>query len=135
MAVKNTGARRKARPSCGCGCGQAPAETTRLRKAQCPGCGYVIRVTREWIGHGLPECACGVTFSAPCLFDRAQLPDDEGREAWSEVEGRRIEFLIRSERSKKGAAHRRRCKADGCGSWLAKGALYCRAHAGLDLPF
>jgi hypothetical protein len=73
--------------------------------------------------------------TAPCLYDRAGLPGAEGEEAAAELLGRDTEYAIRSDRAKKGAAHRRRCKRDGCGSWLAKGELYCPSHRGDDLPF
>lgn len=36
--------------------------TTRLRKAECPRCGCIIRLTRKWIRRGLPICACGASF-------------------------------------------------------------------------
>jgi hypothetical protein len=31
---------------------------TRLLKAECPTCGYTIRITRRWICVGLPVCPC-----------------------------------------------------------------------------
>ncbi|HWY88250.1 MAG TPA: hypothetical protein VNX28_16180 [Gemmataceae bacterium] len=34
-------------------------QDTRLLKAQCPKCGYVVRVTRQWADMGLPTCSCG----------------------------------------------------------------------------
>lgn len=38
---------------------------TRLLKAECPECGYVIRVTAKWINEaGLPTCPCGAMFEA-----------------------------------------------------------------------
>lgn len=38
-------------------------QSTRLVKAECPGCGYVIRTTRKWIEEaGLPTCPCGQVF-------------------------------------------------------------------------
>jgi len=38
---------------------------TRLLKAECPECGYVIRVTAKWINEaGLPTCPCGGLFEA-----------------------------------------------------------------------
>jgi hypothetical protein len=40
-------------------------QTTRLLKAQCPACGYVIRVTRQWADTGLPMCTCGHVFVLP----------------------------------------------------------------------
>jgi hypothetical protein len=33
-------------------------EGTRLLKAGCPECGYVVRVTRKWADVGLPTCPC-----------------------------------------------------------------------------
>lgn len=32
---------------------------SRLKKAECPSCGYTIRVTKKWIEVGLPTCPCG----------------------------------------------------------------------------
>ncbi len=38
-------------------------EACRLLKANCPDCGYVVRVTRKWIDEaGLPICPCGGQF-------------------------------------------------------------------------
>lgn len=38
-------------------------QSTRLVKAECPACGYVIRTTRKWITEaGLPTCSCGAVF-------------------------------------------------------------------------
>jgi hypothetical protein len=34
-------------------------KTTRLRKCECPECGYVARVSRTWLQRGLLECPCG----------------------------------------------------------------------------
>lgn len=36
-----------------------PKQTTRMYKAECPSCGYTLRLTRRWIAHGLPTCPCG----------------------------------------------------------------------------
>jgi hypothetical protein len=46
------------------------SSTTRLRKAECARCGYVIRVARSWLGRGLPTCACGGRFTCPDPADR-----------------------------------------------------------------
>lgn len=35
-----------------------PTQTTRLLKATCPSCGYIIRVTMKWASRGLPRCSC-----------------------------------------------------------------------------
>jgi hypothetical protein len=34
-------------------------QSTRLLKAGCSDCGYVIRVTQRWADTGLPTCVCG----------------------------------------------------------------------------
>lgn len=34
-------------------------QTTRMRKLECPECGYVARTTQKWIEVGLPTCPCG----------------------------------------------------------------------------
>ena len=37
--------------------------TTRMRKAWCPGCGCIVRLSRKWIRAGLPTCVnCGRAF-------------------------------------------------------------------------
>jgi hypothetical protein len=120
---------------CECGCGQAPYATARNRKAACPECGYVIRLTREWIERGLPVCVCGETFELPCLLDCASLPGDAGRDAYGRLELRRIVFLQRSENSTKAMRRRRRCKLASCGCLVGKGERYCPKHAAHDLPF
>jgi hypothetical protein len=38
-------------------------QTTRLLKASCTGCGYVIRLTAKWVATGLPTCHCGTVFN------------------------------------------------------------------------
>lgn len=65
-----------ARRKCLCGCGQAPSSTCRMRKAECRGCGYVIRVTAVWMAKGLPSCPCGETMEARCLEDRMVAGDE-----------------------------------------------------------
>ena len=39
-------------------------QSTRLLKAECQSCGYIIRVTKKWAEMGLPECmsSCGGHF-------------------------------------------------------------------------
>lgn len=34
-------------------------QTTRQLKVECPECGCIVRMTRQWIDKGLPTCACG----------------------------------------------------------------------------
>lgn len=33
---------------------------TRMKKLECPACGYVVRTTAKWIEYGIPTCPCGV---------------------------------------------------------------------------
>ncbi len=50
-------------------------QSTRLVKAECPECGYVIRTTRKWIDEaGLPTCPCGTRFR---VFKRPEGGDGE----------------------------------------------------------
>jgi hypothetical protein len=45
--------------------GHYKPQTGRMLRAECPGCGMVIRTTRRWLeSTGLPTCACGETFIA-----------------------------------------------------------------------
>lgn len=41
---------------------EKPTQSTRLLKAECPDCGYTIRLTKKWAAVGLPICACGQLF-------------------------------------------------------------------------
>jgi hypothetical protein len=42
---------------------QTKKQSTRLLKAECSDCGYIIRVTQKWIDDaGLPTCPCGTEF-------------------------------------------------------------------------
>lgn len=51
---------------------------TRLLKATCPECGYVIRVTKQWADLGLPECGlCHVAFKLE-VTDTDTDPEDLG---------------------------------------------------------
>lgn len=34
-------------------------QTTRQLKVECPDCGCIVRMTRQWIDKGLPTCYCG----------------------------------------------------------------------------
>lgn len=37
-------------------------QSTRLLKIECPGCGYVARITQKWADVGMPTCPCGESF-------------------------------------------------------------------------
>ena len=39
--------------------GKDKKQGTRLLKAECPSCGYTVRVTAKWIEVGMPTCPCG----------------------------------------------------------------------------
>jgi ssDNA-binding Zn-finger/Zn-ribbon topoisomerase 1 len=39
--------------------GKTSKAGTRLLKAECPECGYTVRVTQKWIDVGMPTCPCG----------------------------------------------------------------------------
>lgn len=34
-------------------------QSTRMKKLECPKCGYTVRVAQKWITVGLPTCPCG----------------------------------------------------------------------------
>jgi len=39
-------------------------QTTRMIKLTCPGCGYVIRTTRQWLDQAIPQCGeCEMQFT------------------------------------------------------------------------
>lgn len=37
---------------------------TRMRKVQCPACGYLVRTTSKWLDVGVPTCPCGEQMEA-----------------------------------------------------------------------
>jgi hypothetical protein len=45
------------------------ARTTRNRKLECEGCGYVVRASRTMIRRGLPTCPCGARLVPSALED------------------------------------------------------------------
>lgn len=55
------------------GGGGRPKQSTRMLKAECPECHYVIRSSRKWFAKGMPTCHCGTEFV--CEED---LDGDEG---------------------------------------------------------
>lgn len=106
---RQTVAKRSTRAKCPCGCGQAPADTTRLRKASC-GCGYVIRLSRECIGRGAPGCPCGFGSLEPdCLLDRCYMPGEAGADAAGELDLRDLERAVRREPGRRDDGTRPKC--------------------------
>ncbi len=100
-------ANRKAK--CSCGCRQAPSATTRLRKASCSWCGYIIRLSRDCVSRGLPGCPCGGTLEPDCLHDRAFAPGEVGAAAHSELCAREDTAAARSENARRRTIHSMRC--------------------------
>jgi hypothetical protein len=62
-------------------------QTVRMRKAECPGCGYTIRTTAKWLEKGLPICGgCMVSFEPDVPLEEAErAPEDMNSEhpEWS----------------------------------------------------
>ena len=44
--------------------GAPKPQSGRLRKVTCPDCGYLARITSQWIAIGLPSCPCGTRMEA-----------------------------------------------------------------------
>lgn len=42
----------------------SPKQTTRMKKVECPSCGYTLRTTEKWLSVGLPTCVCGTAMEA-----------------------------------------------------------------------
>lgn len=104
---------------CPCGCGQAPAETTRLRKASCP-CGYIVRLSRDCISRGLPVCPCGGTLEPDCLYDACAEPGEIGAAAYSELCARDTDSAVRSDNARRRAIGAMRCPS--CATFRPFGA-------------
>lgn len=94
---------------CPCRCGQAPAETTRLRKASCQWCGYIVRLSRDCISRGLPTCPCGGILEPDCLYDQCAAPGEVGAAAYSELAARETDSAIRSDNHKRRGLGQTRC--------------------------
>lgn len=66
------------------------AATTRLRKAECPACGYIVRVSRKWLAMGLPTCACGATMESADYWAEleAELREEHELAEWQAKDAR-----------------------------------------------
>ena len=55
------------------------AGTTRLKKAECPACGYIVRVSSRWLdASGAPLCPCNGEPMLDCregIEDEARIPE------------------------------------------------------------
>jgi hypothetical protein len=105
---------------CKCGCGQAPAETTRLRKASCPDCGYIVRLSRDCISRGLPRCPCGLEMEPDCLYDGCAAPGELGAAAYSELCARETDSAVRADNYRRRGVGQMRCP--DCSSFRPFGA-------------
>jgi hypothetical protein len=88
----------KRAPKCSCRCGQAPAETTRLRKASCPCGASIIRLSRSALSIVHATCGqCGDPLAPDCLFDRTCSHDErDASEAVAVLEQRYDDALRRA---------------------------------------
>lgn len=102
-----------AKPRCDCGCGQAPAATTRLRKASCS-CGQsIMRVSRVALALISAECReCGFELVPDCRYDRIAAGDES---AIAELEAQHDRRLDRAEIKSTG----RRANMHRCGDCSA----------------
>lgn len=120
-----------AKSKCPCNCGQAPAKTTRLRKASCPDCGYIIRLSRDCISRGLPSCPCGGTLSPDCLHDACAAPGEVGRAAYAELMGREADSAVRSDIARGRVIRPMRCAGTAertCGMFVPFGTNHDPLH-------
>ena len=112
------------------------AATTRLRLLECRECGCKVRLARVWLLRAYelgrrPSCPiCGTEASCPDVSDAA-LFDDRAQD----VIETRLAYSQRNSEYARRRAPMRSCKHDGCGHWVAKGELYCKAHVSEGMPF
>jgi hypothetical protein len=52
---------------------------TRMIKAECPECGYTVRVTRKWLEQGLPSCPKGDEMTADIPDDNEDEDSDDDK--------------------------------------------------------
>lgn len=43
---------------------EKPPQSTRMKKVECPECGWMCRASQKWIDIGLPTCSCGAKMEA-----------------------------------------------------------------------
>ncbi len=43
---------------------EKPPQSTRMKKVECPECGWMCRASQKWIDIGLPTCSCGTEMEA-----------------------------------------------------------------------
>lgn len=101
--------KRRTGAKCSCGCGQAPADTTRLRKASCPSCGYIVRLSRDCISRGLPVCPCGRDLEPDCLHDACAAPGELGAAAYSTLMARETTSAVRADNAQRRGLQPMRC--------------------------
>jgi hypothetical protein len=53
-----------------------PKQGTRMKKLECPDCGYTVRTTAKWIEAGMPTCPCGTE-----MLEEGSEPEEEARAA------------------------------------------------------
>ena len=100
--------------------------TTRLRKASCDSCGYMIRVSRKWLAVGLPTCPCG----QPMVSDdewaetEAELRQERELAEWQEHDFRAAEREARKGRG--GLSYEERATCEWCGGFVAHRGADCR---------
>lgn len=88
---------RKHTKKCPCRCGQAPAETTRLRKSSCPCGASIIRLSRQSLATVAASCSeCGHELSPDCLFDRIHAGGADAERAIAELETRQLKRDVRN---------------------------------------
>lgn len=93
--------------------------TTRLRRVECWGCDYTIRVTRKWMAVGLPMCPCGQQMHC----DDAYREAIEERE-WAERYTRAAEREARAGHG--GLSYEERATCEWCGSFVSHPGADCR---------
>lgn len=101
---------------CECGCGQAPASTTRLRKASCSCGASIIRLSRSALALVSASCsACGGELSPDCLFDRTCSHDEsDALEAVRLLENTSLDSAERSARFANRRLRQMRCGNPSC---------------------
>ena len=116
---------------------------SRLRKLECPACGWHCRTSAAMIRLGAPLCACGAgALQVPELKDAAVVDWDALAASFTSLRARNaamrelgypeaVESRSRGRRTKQP-----QCKHDGCSRFRAYGELYCPKHAELEaMPF
>jgi len=55
---------------------EKPPQSTRMKKIECPECGYMVRASQKWINIGVPTCPCGTKMKSEDMLEEEAIIAD-----------------------------------------------------------